>query len=172
VSSKWYVSAPHRDLVPYIRISDISDGKIVRKRLKFVAKEASGQSAISSDILFSVRGTIGKTCIITEAFEGSIVSSNIAILRPRKELIYPRFLARVLSSEAVAKQVAQVRRDQFIPYVSLKDLRNIRIPYCPPKKQADILDRIERLEKDFPKNEMKQKDVEEEIRKTLAAVGQ
>ena len=171
VSSRKYLEGPREDLTPYIRISDIVDGGLAEEGLKFVTKEIPGPRVQVGDVLFSVRGTIGKTAIITEAFEGSIASSQLTILRPRRGLINPNYLSRVLLSETVSKQIDRAKIGQFIPYISLGDLRRIFIPYCSLKEQLEIVKRINRLEKEAKKMGLTKKKLERRIKRILSEVG-
>lgn len=171
VSSRKYFEGPREDLTPYIRISNIVDGGLAEEGLKFVTKEILGPRVQVGDVLFSVRGTIGKTAIITEAFEGSVASSQLTILRPRRDLIDPNYLSRVLLSETVSKQIDRAKIGQFIPYISLGDLRRIFIPYCSLKEQLEIIKSINRLEKEAKKIGLMKKKLERRIKRILSEVG-
>ena len=172
VSSKKYLEFLNSDSTPYVRISDMVDGKLAKDALRYVRKDIRGSRIRLDDVLISVRGTIGKTAIVTETFSGSIASSQIAILRPKKNMVYPKYLFRLLSSKAVSKQIARLKREQFIPYLSLNDLRSILFPYCPLNEQISIVDRIEQLEKEHKRLGKKKKEIEARIHEILGEVGQ
>jgi type I restriction enzyme M protein len=170
VPSKNY-SDPTPETVPYVRISDMTDDEISLDRLKFVDRKLSGKKALLHDVLFSVQGTIGKIAIVNEDLAGCIVSSNIAILRPKTEVVLPKFLFRILASKAVTKQITQFSRNQFIPFIALKDLRRILVPYCSVSKQRNIVKRVEQLEEDRKKLGIQKSEVETEMRRILGEVG-
>lgn len=169
VPSRRYFDAAREGLVPFLRISDILDGALVDRGLKFVEKEIGAHRVKQGDILLSVRATIGKAAIVSKAFEGSIVGSQIAILHPNRELVNPQYLYRILLSDMVVEQLEKIKIGQFIAYVPLEDLRHVSIPCPPRRKQVEIVRIIDQLEKEAKEKGLTTRELKREIRSVLRA---
>lgn len=147
IPSRKYLEYSTKEGCLYIRISDIINGQIVGKAAKRILPTLSKVWLIPGDILLSIRGSIGKTALVTEEFDGDVPSSQLVVVRPFKSLVDHRYLFRILSSKIVQKQLDHIKVRQAISYVTIHGLRQLLIPLPPLQKQKEIVDRIEELEK-------------------------
>jgi restriction endonuclease S subunit len=148
IASAKYSDKQDRDEVAYIRISDIDKGRIRPNKLRYVKideiSDITRYVVKEGDILFSIRGTIGKVALVDRQFDNSVASSQLAILRPKKKDLNASYLFYILASSTTKKQADLLKRG-FIHGLSLKDLGNIRINLPPLEEQQQIVNNI-RLE--------------------------
>jgi type I restriction enzyme S subunit len=152
ISSSKYSFEQDRNKVPYIRISDMQKGRIVRDKLKYInineIRDITRYIVKEGDLLFSIKGTIGKVALVDRQFDNSIASSQIAVLRSKKRDLNPNYLYYVLSSSTTKKQ-ADLLKHGFIDGLSVMDLENIRIKLLPLEQQQRIVANIEREEERY-----------------------
>jgi type I restriction enzyme M protein len=151
VPSKEYLEHPGEKGALYIRISDISNGRIVEETAKRVPDIFDRVRVEAGDILLSVRGSIGKVALVSKSIEGAVPSSQLVVLRPYKNLVKGNYLLRALSSRIVQEQLDHLKVGQFISYVPVGELRRLLIPFESLQGQLRIVNRIEELERRYTK---------------------
>jgi type I restriction enzyme M protein len=138
---------------PYIRLSDITNGKISRENLKLVdekqIRNVDRSKVKNNDILLSIRGTIGKIAIVDENFHNAIASSQIAILRIKQGQIDPEYLYCVLSSAYVQEQLQRYKTGSIISSLSLNDLKKVQVPLPTILEQKKIIEKMKALESEY-----------------------
>jgi len=97
-----------------------------------------------NDILLSKNGTIGKCKIVPELeFEFSIYVS-LALLRPRTEVIHPKYLMYVLRSSLVQSQlIKRTKKDGGVGNLHLIEIRQTRIPVPSLEEQVSIVKKVD-----------------------------
>ncbi|MBL9000479.1 MAG: restriction endonuclease subunit S [Phycisphaerae bacterium] len=91
------------------------------------------------DVLFAIRGGRRRAGVV--GHEGSaplVASEHTVILRPSPG-IDARFLAWVLATPGVQRQLDAISRGSHIPFISRFDLAEIRIPIPPLPRQHAIV---------------------------------
>lgn len=164
VSSKEYVQ--DRKGIPYIRISDMSEGSISIGSIKRVRKSVSVPPKArvkTNEVLFSIDGTIGKAAIVPKLLDGAIASPHLAILTTDQKIVRTKFLLRYLSSKYVSDQVARIWTGTVIRHVSIYDLRRLRLVIPPISRQDELLKALDKLDKQTSSWEVKQEAVEREF---------
>ena len=83
--------------IGFIKAECISaDGALVKEKQVFIDEETDQLLKRSrlqrDDVLFSIAGVIGRTALVQEAILPANTNQAIAILRPKREVIDPRFL--------------------------------------------------------------------------------
>lgn len=167
VPSSKYLDYSAKDGLLYIRISDISDGQIFSEAAKRVPPIFGKVRLRTGDILLSIRGSIGKTALVSEEFEGTVPSSQLVVVRPRKHVVNYKYLFRVLSSKIVQKQLDYLKVGQVISYVTMLGLRHLLIPFPSLQEQVRIADRVEELEKRHTKASEAREKIKQEIDRIL-----
>jgi restriction endonuclease S subunit len=147
IKSKHYVESKSKKDSPYIRISDMANGRLVDYGMKRVPRKLAKQQVETGDILLSVRGSIGKTALVTNAFEGAVPSSQVVIIRPCDPSVDREYLFRVLSSRTVQRQLDRFKTGTIISYVSLTDVKRIGIRVPSLEEQKRVVQKIEELER-------------------------
>ncbi|MEZ8950773.1 restriction endonuclease subunit S [Vibrio sp. 10N.247.311.18] len=106
---------------------------------------SSGKVA-QGDILFCLRGSIGKFALITEQMTGAIASS-LVIVRP-SEKVFTGYLKHYFASNLCRREIDNFENGAAQPNLSATDLKEFRIPLPPlveQKRIAAILDKADAI---------------------------
>ena len=134
--------------IPFITISAINDGSLkLNKATRFVSKSyfeslPKIRKPEINDILFTVTGSIGIP-VIVNINEPFVFQRHIAILKPNRDIILPKYLLYALGSEQVKKQSINVATGTAQLTIPLSGLRNFQIQLPPLEEQKEIVRRIE-----------------------------
>lgn len=95
------------------------------------------------DVLLTIVGTIGRTCCISHPSQRFTLQRSVAVLKPRKDIILPRYLMHSLRGicstlEKEAKGVAQKG-------IYLKQLSSIKVPVPSIPEQERIVAELDLL---------------------------
>jgi hypothetical protein len=144
--------------VPFIRIGDMGKGLInsnTRKTVKIekdVLKKIERALAKEGDVLLSCRGTNGKTAIVESNHHGSLVSSQIMILRTTDKIL-PEYLIATLNSQLVQRQILGLLRGTAQQYFTINELKKIVISLPPLDEQHKIVSEFIKLKQEIAKLE-------------------
>jgi type I restriction enzyme S subunit len=94
----------------------------------------------TNDVLFCLRGSLGKFSCVEDLAEGAIASS-LVILRPQECLVLEYLLA-YLSSSQCANQIDTFKGGAAQPNLGAKDLKQFAIPLPPKNIQIEIASRL------------------------------
>ena len=96
------------------------------------------------DVVITTGGTIGKTVVIPDDFDGTIESTaagNLTVARA-KNGINPEFLAAILRSPTYQNWLTGHARGNTIQHLSIESLRKLRIPLPPATVQDAVLSEL------------------------------
>lgn len=135
--------------VRFIKVENIDNGSIIHESIRdYISEEANIAQARSQlevgDILFSIAGTIGKTCVVKPEDLPANVNQALAIIRGTQQVFYSKFLKFQLDS-FVANAVKDRARGGAMNNVSLGDLRELLVFIPPIAEQEYIAEQIEHL---------------------------
>ena len=142
-------SGKHTKLDDIIRIRDIDhlfDLKMIGEKMKSekISEDKLESSLFESgDILFSISGTIGKTVKILSKIPNVGLSSGLVIIRPDTSKITSDYLKHVLDSNNTRLQL--VPKGTAIPFLSTKQIHDIKIDLVKLEKQKIIIKKIQAL---------------------------
>jgi type I restriction enzyme S subunit len=134
--------------VPFIVISNISDGKLDLNTMRYVTKEYFDQITESrkphfGDILYTVTGSYGIPVIVNVEKEFCF-QRHIGLIKPSKNIDL-RYLFWTLKSPLTFEQSQKSCTGIAQPTVSLGSLRNFVIPLPPLAEQHRIVAKIDAL---------------------------
>ena len=89
------------------------------------------------DLLFSRYGTIGVTKMINTK-EKLIASYSIALIKPKREIIFPLFLTHVLNSDKIKRQIQSFIEQSSNTNLDLLRIKKIKIPKPNLREQQKI----------------------------------
>jgi type I restriction enzyme S subunit len=134
---------------PYVTVRDIENDQVDFDDCKSISKPdfvqllKNGCKPNKGDILFSKDGTVGKVALID--FERDfVVLSSLAIVRPDRTRVDPKFLKYVLKSPIFLEEAIGRKSGVAIRRIILRNLKSIYVPVPPlPEQQriACILDK-------------------------------
>lgn len=127
--------------VPFINAGHLSESGIDFSSMNYIPRERFellGNGKIrKEDILFCLRGSLGKFASVGELSEGAIASSLI-IIRP-SDAILNRFILAYLQSDLCAEMIQKFRNGAAQPNLSAASLKKFSIPFPPLAEQQRII---------------------------------
>lgn len=135
--------------IRFVKIENIRGGRIDGASIKdFITKEAhlSQQRSIleAGDVLFSIAGTIGATCVVKADDLPANTNQALAIIRGTSKSMISGFLRMALEIASTAA-LDDSARGVGMNNISLADVRDFEIPVPPLNEQRVILRRVEAL---------------------------
>jgi type I restriction enzyme M protein len=124
----------------------------------------------AGDVLISLVGTYGKTLIVPEEHEPGIINPRLLKLTLNLEKITPTFFVTAFAQESVMSQVHGMSYGGTMDILSLKVLKNLRIPLPPLTTQQAIVAEIEAEQALVAANRELIARFEQKIQATLARV--
>jgi len=139
--------------IPFLTVKDVTDDALDFIGCSFISDndfrlaKAGNSAPQRGDILFSKDGTVGKVHVVSTDKPFAVLSS-LAILRPKPDLVDPKYFGFVLRSPRVLDDALKRKTGSAIRRVILSDLKSVRVPLPPLPEQrqiAAILDRTDAL---------------------------
>lgn len=138
--------------VPFISVKDITTGRLLFDECRFISPEAHQRFTARckperADILYTkVGATYGRPAIIDTDREFSIYVS-VCLIKPKKDLVDPVFLATALATDSVKKQADGRIKGIGVPDLHLDQIQNFRIPLPPLSDQRAFAAHVAAVEK-------------------------
>lgn len=118
----------------FINAGHVRDGKIDKRSLDFITKEKydslGGGKFFPGDILFCLRGSLGKFGVVDGDSGAGAIASSLIIVRPRAN-VSPRFLVSYFKSDLCKKMIEKWAGGAAQPNLGGQDLARFQI-YLPP----------------------------------------
>ena len=134
---------PSDTRVPFLQVGDINATGISDEHLIFIENEVSAKYPKTilknGDLIFSVRGTIGKVAVVTHEFENSNINPNL-IRVSLNEGVNPQYVEIVLKSKIGQEQVNRLISGGVQPTITKSDILSLEIPIPLPEIQEKIAD--------------------------------
>ncbi len=119
----------------HIRDLDGLDVNTELERDKYAKEKIDRYLTQQNDVLVSLRANPVKASVVTAAAGGSLVGSNLAIVRPYPE-VDPYFLAGLLRSDFINQRLNALIGGSVIPSLSVAALRKFELPLVPREQQS------------------------------------
>lgn len=130
---------PAERAVGYVRIKDLSQGKVGRSSSWLRPDLASVEqrwALLPGDVLVSKSGTIGKTALVRNGAVGAIAANGLYVLRADQERLDAGFLLAYLASPACQNWLAAQSRGAVIQHLNRAVLDGLPVPLPPLQMQA------------------------------------
>ncbi|MVU82305.1 restriction endonuclease subunit S [Nocardia sp. ET3-3] len=110
--------------------------------------EAKRTRVFEGDVLLTITGSrIGRVAPVLGTLDGAYVSQHVAILRPQRDTIDPKFLAFFLSLPARGqKQIRSMQYGQTKPGLNFEQIRSIEVPDASLEQQRRFGDRLQSVQ--------------------------
>lgn len=133
--------------IPFINAGDLVNFSISKEGLHYISKEkyhslGSGKFA-KDDILFCLRGSLGKFAVVEEDMEGAIASS-LVIIRANEKVLN-KFLSLYFQSSICYSNIKLYDNGSAQPNLSAGSLRKFEIPLPPIPEQTRIVNKLDAL---------------------------
>lgn len=131
----------------------LENGKIETdsKKFRYVTEETARRfprvRVIEGDLVFSVRGTMGKVGYIPKELEGAVITANLMRLSPDRQKTHSKWLMYYLTSEKFQHTLNVLSPHTTIKTIQAPVLKSIPIPLPPLEEQrkiAEILSTVDR----------------------------
>lgn len=127
------------DGIPFINAGDLQEGRVNLATVNKITREKfyqlSGAKIKRGDILYCLRGTLGKNAFVDSFNEGTVASSLVDI-RPKN--IDSQYLFTILNSDIEYRQRIRCDEGAAQPNLSAKNLANFDIPVPEIGEQVKI----------------------------------
>lgn len=139
--------------IPFINAGDLSlDGEITQKGMVYISKDrfnllGAGKIELD-DILFCLRGSLGK-CALNKTYKQGAIASSLVIMRPEKKKILPKYLLAYLRSGLIKELIRNTASGTAQPNLSAKTVSNYEIPLPSIEIQELVLNKIEILKEEY-----------------------
>ncbi|WP_180022224.1 restriction endonuclease subunit S [Acinetobacter sp. YH16044] len=138
-----------QDGIPFINAGCLSDLWLLDKsNFNYISEESYGRLSSGkiqrNDILFCLRGSLGKFAVVRDDEKGALASS-LVILRSN-EKIHIEYLKHYLASHLCQTEINNYQNGAAQPNLSASDLKKFLIPLPPLEEQrriASILDKAD-----------------------------
>ncbi|MCG7655180.1 restriction endonuclease subunit S [Alteromonas sp. Cnat2-8] len=134
--------------IPYVRGTDIQNGKILVEQLlktsPEIAKKYERASLKENDILLGIiRAT--KVAVVPKLLEGANITQGTARFRANSSVVGHEYLALYLESPDVQSWLHSNYRGIDMPGLNLKDVRRLPVALPSIKEQTEIVRRVDKL---------------------------
>jgi type I restriction enzyme S subunit len=146
-------SAPETDEgYPYIKTSDIENGRINFDEVSYVNEDAYEEwtqrlTPESGDIVVTREAPVGRVGFIPEGKQ-ICLGQRTVLIRPDPEYIDNQFLRYVLLSEEIQNRLESLSTGSTVDHLNMSDLRSLELPSLPDmetqKKIGKILSNFDR----------------------------
>jgi type I restriction enzyme S subunit len=135
--------------INFIKVEDIYNGKIIPSRIsKFISNEAheffKRSQLIENDILFSIAGSIGTTCVVEKKDLPANTNQALAIIRGYEGVFDVQYLRICLLSSA-SQNTRERARGGAMNNISLGDIAEMMLPVPPAREQLRIITAVTRM---------------------------
>ncbi|KUJ50918.1 restriction endonuclease subunit S [Chryseobacterium sp. JAH] len=134
--------------LPFVSAGNINDSnKLEKSSLNFISQERfdllKGGFLKQGDILFCIRGSLGKLAIYDLDIDGAIASSLVIVRRLKS--VEEKYLLYYLSSFSIKLFINEFNNGTAQPNLSAKDFSNFKFPLPPLPEQRAIVKKLESL---------------------------
>lgn len=125
--------------IPFVNAGHIDMLKVNFSKMNYISEEVYeklGSGKIQNgDILFCLRGSLGKSALVD--FDKGAIASSLVILRNKDvSRLNTSYLLYVLNSDQITTQIQKTNTGSSQPNLSAKSVQNYMIP-LPSKEQQD-----------------------------------
>lgn len=157
------------DGIPYVRVLDIKYSHLhvsqLRKTTTFIANQYKRSILIPGDLLITIRGTVGRTCVVPTELAGANITQDTARIAVVSEL-ESRYVMEFLNSNWAQNWMSRKMVGQAVKGINLGDLKELPVPIAPIKLQKKFVDQVD----EFLAFEAKQKEATKNIDKLFSSI--
>lgn len=148
--SKNYPSKAHRvaEGIPFINAGHLRNGMVDCSEMDFITEQRfdllRGGKVQEGDVLYCLRGSLGKSALVAGIPRGAIASS-LVILRVQSVWCSPKFILQYLMSPLGQSMIRRYDNGSAQPNLSAGDVAKYDVPLPPLAEQHQIVEEVGRL---------------------------
>lgn len=131
--------------VPVVKVKDIMDGQIQCEGLLLTSpqidREYSRSRLSVGDLLFTIRGTVGRTAFVPSELQDANITQDSARISIKD--VDARFVRAYLQSPVASRFVSVHTLGVAVQGINLRDVRRIPMARPPREESKEIADRLE-----------------------------
>jgi type I restriction enzyme S subunit len=128
--------------IPFVNAGHVAEGRIDRGVMDYITKESYARLGSGkfkpSDILFCLRGSLGKFGVIDSDFGEGAIASSLVIVRARSGSLRSDYLSCYFNSELCTRMIEMWAGGAAQPNLGAQDLARFLIPLPPLPEQTAI----------------------------------
>ena len=144
--------------VPYIRVSDMKSNKLHSKDMLRTSHEIASKFARSrvqeGDIVYALRGDIGKVLLVPKNLEGANLTQGTALIS-KSDNIETGFFIWCFSGGAIQKQTKDLAKGSTFAEMTLGNLKGLKTVIPPYGEQVEISGILNSCEESINKKTLK-----------------
>lgn len=159
----------------FINLKDIDDGKIL-DTMSYIDKELIDNEKVfrnplkKGDLILSRTGSPNKIAIVENVRDEKIYySENLYCIRFDQKKINPYYVKAFFESIEGQKVLQSISLGTVIPMISLRDLKNIKIPYIDLEKQNKFVKDYISRRREIDRRKIEIEEMEEQLVKSVDA---
>ena len=137
------------DGVPYVRPTEIIDGRIaldeVRKTTVEIAARYARSTLRSGDVLLSIVGTIGKVAFVPPELAGGNITQSSVRIRVSEAIASREWIAYALRTPTMKVQFGGMMLGTGVPRLNVAHVRETETPLPPLEEQRRIVAKLDAI---------------------------
>ena len=136
------------DGIPYVRVADFPNDLLrlqgIRRTTKEIANEYRRSILATGDVLFSIRGTVGRVCRVPTELAGANITQDTARISVHPALL-AEYVEIYLRSPDAQRRCEAAMRGVAVRGINIGDVRALQVALPPRAEQQEIVRRVEAL---------------------------
>lgn len=129
--------------IPFINAGHVADGKIETAAMDYITADSyrrlGGGKVISGDILFCLRGSLGKFGVVSKSFGEGAIASSLIIVRPKSTSLTRDFLTCYFSSPLCRRMIDTWAGGAAQPNLGAQDLARFLVAQPPTTSEQHAI---------------------------------
>jgi type I restriction enzyme S subunit len=134
--------------VPYVRVVDIKESRLHVEQLKKTTTEIANQyrrsMLLPGDLLVTIRGTVGRTCVVPEELKGANITQDTARLAVLPS-IQRTYIEEFVNTPWAQSWMNHHTQGQAVKGINLGDLKKLPVPVPPAPLQMEFAERVSEI---------------------------
>ena len=134
--------------IPYVRVADFPNDRLslngMRRTTPEIDKAYSRARLRQGDILLSIRGTVGRVCVVPPELTNANITQDTARLSIQPSL-NTCFIMWFLRAAPTQKRMQKAIKGVAVRGINIGDVRALQVPVPPLAEQQEIVRRVEAL---------------------------
>jgi type I restriction enzyme S subunit len=136
------------DGIQYVRVADFPKDRLNLATIRRTAKEIENNYARArlrtGDILLSIRGTVGRVCVVPPELQDGNITQDTARLSIQ-DILHRDFVMWFLRSSITQQRMQNCSKGVAVRGINIGDVRALQLPVPPLAEQQHIVAKVEEL---------------------------